>query len=307
MGESGFSKVGVVGFGQMGSGIAQVLAQHGFEVTVVDVSEERLEKGMEAVKKSLDRLVRRYEKTEGKQGVSPELRDEALARIAASTEVKALAGMDLVIEAIVENFQAKADLYHALSDAGFGGYLASNTSSISITKLGAETHDPTRFMGMHFMNPVPIQPGVELIRGFLTSDETAERILALALELEKVPIQAEDKAGFMVNRIWIPFVNEAVRVVEEGLCSVEDVDKVTYCLAHKMGPLMTADYVGLDTVLAICEVLQAELGDAYRPAPLLRRLVESGQLGLKSGVGFYLWEEGKATKVNPAVARYRNK
>jgi 3-hydroxybutyryl-CoA dehydrogenase len=159
---------------------------------------------------------------------------------------------------------------------------------------------------MHFMNPVPIQPGVEIIRGLLTSDETAQRTYALCGELGKTPLAAEDKAGFGINRMWIPFVNEAARVVEEGVMGVADADSgAQLCLAHKMGPLMTADFVGVDVVVFVCDVLEAEFGSAYKASPLLKRLVEAGQLGAKSGRGFYIWEGGKASGINPAVERYR--
>jgi 3-hydroxybutyryl-CoA dehydrogenase len=158
------------------------------------------------------------------------------------------------------------------------------------------------------MNPVPIQPGVEIIRGLLTSDETHRRVVALTHELGKTDIPAEDKAGFGVNRMWVPFVNEAVRVVEEGVMTPDEADRATQlCLAHKMGPLMTADFVGLDVVLFICEVLREEFGSAYTASPLLKRLVEAGQLGAKSGAGFYLWEGGRSVGMNPAVLRYRTK
>ena len=162
-------------------------------------------------------------------------------------------------------------------------------------------------MGMHFMNPVPMQQGVEIIRGLATSDETYKTVVALCHDMGKIEIPAEDKAGFAINRMFVPFVNEAIRVVEEGIAAVDDVDKCTYCLGHKMGPLMTADYVGLDTMLFICEVIEEEFGSFYKPSPLLKRLVESGQLGAKTGSGFYNWEKYKAVGVNPDVARYRIK
>jgi 3-hydroxybutyryl-CoA dehydrogenase len=160
---------------------------------------------------------------------------------------------------------------------------------------------------MHFMNPVPIQPGVEVIRGLLTSDDTARTCTEVVEEIGKVPIPAEDKAGFGINRMFVPYLNEAVKVIEEGIMSVEDADKTTLCLGHKMGPLTTLDYVGLDTAMAVAEVLETELGSAYKPAPLLKRLVQAGCYGMKNGKGFYLYEEGKPPIVNPAVARYRMK
>jgi len=214
---------------------------------------------------------------------------------------------DLVIEAVTENYQIKAELYEQLVRLGYRRLLASNTSSISITHLASNYSQPEKFMGLHFMNPVPIQPGVEVIRGLLTSDETARICTAFAEEIGKIPIPAEDKAGFGINRMFVPYLNEAVKVIEEGIMSVEDADKTTLCLGHKMGPLTTLDYVGLETALAVAEVLEMELGPAYQPAPLLKRLVQAGCYGMKNGKGFYLYEEGKPPVVNPAVARYRIK
>lgn len=306
MSKSGLSHIGVCGIGQMGGGIAQVAAQHGFKVTVLDLNDEVLASGMGIISKSLERLVKRHE--EGKPGgISKDEMDATLARIQPTTKHEDLLGCDIIIEAVIERLEVKLELFRKLTELGYNNLWASNTSSISITTLANAVKDPTRFMGMHFMNPVPMMKGVEVIRGFLTSDETNSTILALCEDLEKTAIPAEDKAGFMVNRIWAPFVNEAIRVVEEGIASVEAVDNVTICLAHQMGPLMTADYVGLDTMLNIFNVLEAELGDKYKAAPLIRRLVDSGNLGRKSGMGFYKWEGFKAVGVNPAVERYRIK
>ena len=307
MGASGITKVGVLGIGLMGSGIAQVSAAYGFETVVVDVSEEVVRRGMARIEDSLARLVASYERSGGQRGISAEQKGATLAKLRATSNRQQLMDRDIVIEAVTENYSAKAELYQQLVRLGYSGLLASNTSSISITQLAANYSRPDRFIGMHFMNPVPIQPGVEVIRGLLTSEETSRVCLAFAEELGKVPIPAEDKAGFGINRMFVPFLNEAVRVVEEGIMSVEDADKTTLCLGHKMGPLTTLDYVGLDTALAVAEVLEAELGPAYKPAPLLRRLVQAGHFGVKNGKGFYVYEEGKPLSVNPAVARYRIK
>ncbi len=307
MPKSGINKIGVIGLGTMGSGIAQVAATCGFDVTCVEVSEEAINRGLSRITKSLDKLVASYEKSEGKKGIPKNKRDEALSRLKTSTEIDSLLGMDIICEAVFEDYKVKSDVFRKLDELGYDKIIASNTSSITITSLARNYRYPEKFIGMHFMNPVPIQPGVEVIRGLLTSDETYNTVIALCEDLGKVAIPAEDKAGFGINRMFIPFVNEAARVVEEGIMSVEDADKTTLCLGHKMGPITTMDFVGLDVIVAVCEVLEKEFGSAYRPSPLLKRLVEAGQLGMKTGAGFYIYEEGKEPYVNPAVARYRIK
>jgi 3-hydroxybutyryl-CoA dehydrogenase len=305
MSESGFSTIGVIGIGTMGNGIAQVAAQSGFETTVMDISEEMLERGMKTITTSLDRLVKAYAKSEGAKGITAEAKDEALSRLRTTTDIKDLVSCDIIIEAVPEKPELKEQINRSLANAGYDKILVSNTSGISITRLAAAYGKPELYMGMHFMNPVPMQKGVEIIRGLGTSDSTYSAIVALCHDLGKIEIPAEDKAGFAINRMFVPFVNEAVRVVEEGIASVDDADKCTLCLGHKMGPLMTADFVGLDTMLFICQVLEEELGSFYKPSPLLKRLVESGQLGAKTGSGFYTWDGYKAAGVNPDVARYR--
>jgi 3-hydroxybutyryl-CoA dehydrogenase len=307
MSESGLKKIGVIGIGTMGNGIAQVAAQSGFDTVVMDIDANVLERGLEAITRSLDRLVKAFEKSGGEKGITAEAKDEAMGRLTTSTRLEDLMDCDLVIEAVPEKPELKEDINRRLAEIGYDKILVSNTSGISITRLGAAYGMPDRFMGMHFMNPVPMQQGVEIIRGLATSEETYQTIVALCHDLGKIEIPAEDKAGFAINRMFVPFVNEAVRVVEEGIAGVEDVDKCTYCLGHKMGPLMTADYVGLDTMLFICQVLEEEFGSFYKPSPLLKRLVESGQLGAKTGSGFYTWEKYKVAGVNPDVARYRIK
>jgi 3-hydroxybutyryl-CoA dehydrogenase len=307
MGASGIKSVGVAGIGLMGSGIAQVAAVCGFDTIVTDTAEEVVRRGMARIEDSLAKLVASYERSQGQRGLSAEQRHAATAKLRGTSELKQVLDCDLIIEAVTENYAVKASLYQELGRLGYQQLLASNTSSISITHLASNYALPDKFIGLHFMNPVPLQPGVEVIRGLLTSDDTARTCTAFAAELGKVPIAAEDKAGFGINRMFVPYLNEAVKVVEEGIMSVEDADKTTLCLGHKMGPLTTLDYVGLDTALAVAEVLEVELGSAYKPAPLLKRLVQAGCYGMKNGKGFYVYEEGKPPVVNPAVARYRIK
>jgi 3-hydroxybutyryl-CoA dehydrogenase len=307
MGASGIEKIGVIGIGLMGSGIGQVSAAYGFDTVVTDMSDELVKRGMARIEDSLSKLTASYERSKGQRGMSPEQRDATLGKLRGTSNLQDLLGCGLIIEAVTENYAVKAALYEQLVRLGYRHLLASNTSSISITHLASNYSQPEKFMGMHFMNPVPIQPGVEVIRGLLTSDDTAHTCTVVVEEIGKIPIPAEDKAGFGINRMFVPYLNEAVKVIEEGIMSVEDADKTTLCLGHKMGPLTTLDYVGLDTAMAVAEVLEAELGAAYKPAPLLRRLVQAGCYGMKNGKGFYLYEEGKPPVVNPAVARYRMK
>ena len=274
-------KVQVVGAGQMGSGIAQVVAQAGIAVHLADVDEETVEQGVTTIEKNLVRAVE-------KERIAQQEMDEAIGRIETGTEYAADA--DLAIEAVVETIEAKAQVFRTLDEQlESGAILATNTSSISITELAAHTSRPGRFIGMHFFYPVPAMKLVEVIRGIETSDETFATIHELAERLGKTPVEAQDFPGFVSNRILVPMINEAVYCVMEGVAGPEEVDTVMKLgMAHPMGPLELADFVGLDTCLHIMEVLHEGLGDSkYRPCPLLKRYVAAGRLGRKSGRGFY--------------------
>jgi 3-hydroxybutyryl-CoA dehydrogenase len=277
--------VGVVGSGTMGNGIAQVFAQHGFSVRLVDVSQAALDRARTSIDKSLSKFVEK-----GK--LTPADRDASLARLSTSTSVDSLADADFLVEAIYENAEAKRSLFASLDAMTRPEViLSSNTSSISITLLGAATKRPDRVLGMHFMNPVPIMTLVELIRGQATSDASMTTATALCGALGKTAVEAADYPGFISNRILMPMINEAVYAVMEGVGTPEAIDTVMKLgMNHPMGPLTLADFVGLDVCLAILEVLHDGLGDPkYRPCPLLRRMVAAGYLGRKSGQGFYTY------------------
>jgi 3-hydroxybutyryl-CoA dehydrogenase len=277
------SKIGVIGAGTMGNGIAQVSAAAGLDVVMVDVSQAAVERGLAAVTSSLDRLVK-------KEKLTAADRSAALARIRGTTDYGELKPMHLVIEAATENLEIKRRIMKQADESmAKEALLATNTSSISITTLAAATTRPERFIGMHFFNPVPLMSLVELIRGLTTADETAARATEFVRRIGKTPIGVKNSPGFAVNRVLCPMINEAIFAVQEGIASAADIDEgMKLGCSHPIGPLALADLVGLDTLLSVMEVFQRDYGDPkYRPAPLLREMVAAGLLGRKSGQGFY--------------------
>jgi 3-hydroxybutyryl-CoA dehydrogenase len=276
-------RIAVIGAGTMGNGIAHVFAQHGTQVSLVDVNQRQLDKALATIRGNMDRQIK-------KQALTEADRDAALGRIQTATALDAAAQAELIVEAASEATDLKLDLFRRLDGiAAPGVILASNTSSISITLLAAQTKRPDRVIGMHFMNPVPVMQLVEIIRGVATSDETAASVMETAKVLGKTPVAVQDYPGFVANRVLLPMINEAVFCVMEGVATPEAVDTVMKLgMNHPLGPLALADLIGLDVCLAILEVLHRGLGDdKYRPCPLLKNMVAAGRLGRKSGRGFY--------------------
>lgn len=275
--------IGVIGAGTMGNGIAQTAAANNFEVVMCDIKSEYVEKGLQNIGKSLDRFVK-------KEMITEENKNEILGRINTTTDLNDLQDCALIVEAATENFDIKKQIFEKLDEiTGENSILSSNTSSISITKIAATTKRPDKVIGMHFFNPVPLMKLVEVIRGIATSDETYRKVKELSEKLGKTPVECNDYPGFVSNRVLMPMINEAIFALYEGVATREAIDEIMKLgMNHPMGPLTLADFIGLDVCLAILNVLHEGLGDSkYRPCPLLKKYVDAGWLGRKSGRGFY--------------------
>lgn len=281
--------IAVIGAGTMGNGIAHVFAQTGYNVSLIDLSEQNLEKGIATISKNLDRMV-------AKEKISAADKDATLGRIQGFTSMEeGVNGVDLVVEAATENIDLKLKIFADLDKmVAENVILATNTSSISITKIASVTNRADKVIGMHFMNPVPIMKLVEIIRGYSTTDDVTNTIMDLSRKLGKVPVEVNDYPGFVANRILMPMINEAIITLHEGVAGVEEIDTVMKLgMAHPMGPLQLADFIGLDVCLAILEVLHEGFGNPkYAPCPLLVNMVTAGKKGVKSGEGFYSWGHG---------------
>ena len=281
--------IAVIGAGTMGNGIAHIFAQSGYQVTLIDLSKEALEKALRTITKNLDRQL-------AKEKISEEDKARTLDRISLNTEINSgVKGAELIVEAATENTELKVKIFKQLDQlADENTILATNTSSISITQIAAVTDRPDKVIGMHFMNPVPVMKLVEIIRGYSTSDEVTDVIMGLSKSLSKIPVEVNDYPGFVANRILMPMINEAICTLHEGVAGVEEIDTVMKLgMAHPMGPLQLADFIGLDVCLAILEVLHDGFGNPkYAPCPLLVNMVTAGKKGVKSGEGFYSWGHG---------------
>jgi 3-hydroxybutyryl-CoA dehydrogenase len=293
-------QIAVIGSGTMGNGIAHVFAQNGFGVSLIDVSTEALKKALEIIEKNLDRQV-------AKEIITEAVKKSALASISTSTDLKSgVKGAELVIEAATESVELKLDIFRQLDELCDGStLLASNTSSISITRIASATRRPDKVIGMHFMNPVPLMKLVEVIRGYNTSDEVTYQVMALSKTLGKIPVEVNDYPGFVANRILMPMINEAICSLHEGVAGVKEIDTVMKLgMAHPMGPLQLADFIGLDVCLSILQVLYEGFGNAkYAPCPLLINMVQANHKGVKTGSGFYVYTPGSKDLI--AAPRFR--
>jgi len=291
------NKISVIGAGTMGNGIAHVFAQKGYSVSLIDVSQEALNKGLSAIAKNLDRMV-------AKEKITVEIKEKTLGNIRGFHDMEAgVRDADLIIEAATENVTIKLNIFKELDRICVpSAILASNTSSISITKIASVTKRPDKVIGMHFMNPVPMMKLVEVIKGYSTSDAVTAAIIELSKKLDKVPVEVNDYPGFIANRILMPLINEAIISLFEGIAGVEEIDTIMKLgMSHPMGPLQLADFIGLDVCLSIMNVLHNGFGNPkYAPCPLLVNMVTAGNLGIKSGMGFYEYTAGsKDFKVAP--------
>ena len=281
--------IAVIGAGTMGNGIAHVFAQHGYQVNLIDVSADALDKALKTIEKNLDRML-------SKEKITAETKEKTLSNLYKITNLKdGVSNADLVVEAATENMDIKLSIFKEMDQfAPANCILSTNTSSISITKIAAATKRADRVIGMHFMNPVPVMKLVEVIKGYSTSNETLETIMELSKIIGKVPVEVNDFPGFVANKILMPMINEAIITLHEGVAGVEEIDTVMKLgMAHPMGPLQLADFIGLDVCLAILKVLQDGFGNPkYAPCPLLVNMVTAGKLGVKSGEGFYNWSHG---------------
>ena len=279
----------VIGAGTMGNGIAHVFAQSGYHVNLVDVNQDALDRALATIEKNLDRLIK-------KERISEEDKSSTLSNLKTSTDMNsAISNADLAVEAATENVDLKLKIFKSMDEAApVGCVLATNTSSISITKIAAVTSRPEKVIGMHFMNPVPVMKLVEVIRGYATSDEVCSSVMEMSKKLGKVPVEVNDYPGFIANRILMPMINEAIITLHEGVAGVEEIDTVMKLgMAHPMGPLQLADFIGLDVCLSIMNVLYDGFGNPkYAPCPLLVNMVMAGKLGVKSGEGFYVHTKG---------------
>ncbi|MGB7787061.1 MAG: 3-hydroxybutyryl-CoA dehydrogenase [Salinimicrobium sp.] len=292
--------IAVIGAGTMGNGIAHTFAQFGYNTHLIDISEKSLEKGMKTISGNLDRMV-------AKEKISEEDKKNTLGNINTFTKIsEGVKGVDLVVEAATENVELKLSIFKQLDELCPGDtILASNTSSISITKIASVVSNPERVIGMHFMNPVPVMKLVEIIRGYNTSDQVTKNIMDLSLDLKKVPVEVNDYPGFVANRILMPMINESIETLYNGVAGVQEIDTVMKLgMAHPMGPLQLADFIGLDVCLSILEVMYNGFKNPkYAPCPLLVNMVQAGKMGVKSGEGFYDYSESrKAEKVSAQFA-----